>query len=46
MFQVFDTRTGAPVGKASASLNSAIRKRDRLDTEYGACRYFYRRVGD
>jgi hypothetical protein len=44
MYQVYDSHTGAEVGKPSKSLRSAHRKADKLDNEYGAVRYVVRRV--
>ncbi len=43
-YEVVDTQTGKVVGTVK-SLKAASRKVDKLDNEYGAYRYVYRRAG-
>lgn len=44
MYQVYDRHTGQLMGKAVKTLAAASRKVDKLDLNYGACRYGWRRV--
>ncbi len=43
MYQIIDRQTGAIVGTAKTR-QTATRKRDRLDNEYGAYRYYVKEV--
>ena len=43
-YQVVDNKTGRSVGKPHVSRQSARRKADKLDNEYGAYRYGVRMV--
>jgi hypothetical protein len=44
-YEIVDRQTGGVVGTAS-SLQRALRSVDRRDNQYGAYRYFHRRISD
>jgi hypothetical protein len=43
MYQVYDRQTGQNVGKPVQTLSAATKKVNKLDSQYGAVRYGYRR---
>lgn len=43
MYQVIDRKTGNIIGTYKTRI-SARRAVDRLDNQYGACRYYHKRI--
>lgn len=43
-FQIYDTKTGDLVGKPYSSRKRAITRINKLDDEYGAARYRYKKI--
>lgn len=44
MYQVYDRQTQQNMGQPCKTLRGALSKMHRLDNEYGAYRYGYRRI--